>query len=205
MQDFRMEGISKISGGEFGKIKIEGVGTCSNHIKANELNVEGVFNCTGVVEADYFYCGGVANFKADIRAKKISVEGVISEAAGTKIEAGQIVCDGVIKTGGEISADFVNAEGCIEADEIVGDRVIINSHSHARKLVQLFNRIHSKARLIEATTIEISGVTADTVNGSDITIGPNCTIENIDCSGVLSIDRSSFVRNITGNYMMRDK
>jgi hypothetical protein len=58
--------------------------------------------------------------------------------------------------------------------------------------------------MIEATTIELSGVRADVVNGRDIKIGPNCQIENIDCSGILSVDPSSYVRNITGEYTKRD-
>lgn len=204
MQDFTLEGVGSINGGEFNTIRIEGVGNCSNNIKASSLHIEGVFNCSGEVEADSLYCEGVANFKANIRAKKIYVEGVFSEKNGMKIEAEEITCEGVIKTGGEISTDVLDAEGCVEADEIVGDRIRILSHWHRNGFINLLNRIKSKVRLIEATTIELSGVKATTVNGSDITIGPNCQIDNIDCSGVLSIDKSSIVRNITGEYLRRD-
>jgi hypothetical protein len=61
----------------------------------------------------------------------------------------------------------------------------------------------SDVKLIEATTIDLSGVSAETVNGKDIIIGPNCKIDHIDCSGTLSIDRSSSVGNITGDYTKR--
>lgn len=202
VREFNMEGVGTISGGDFDTLKIEGVGNCKNNIKAGNIHIEGIFNCSGEVEADYLYCEGVADFKANIRAKKMYVEGVFSEKKGMKIEAEEITCEGVIKTGGEISTDFLNAEGYIEADEIVGDCIKILSH-HRIGLVFLLNR-RSKVRLIEATTIELSGVRANTVNGKDITIGPNCQIENIDCSGILSIDSSSFVRNVTGDYTKRE-
>lgn len=204
MQSFVMEGIGKISGGEFETLTVEGVGDCTNNIKADNIRIKGVFNCSGEVETRILYCEGVANFKSNIRAKKINVVGVLSDKDSTRIEAEEIICDGVIKTGGEISADIIKAEGCIEAKEIVGDQIFINSHYHSNRILNFLNRIKSEVRLIEATTIELSGVTADTVNGKDITIGPNCKIENIDCSGFLSININSYVKNITGNYTRRD-
>lgn len=204
MQDFRIEGIGNISGGEFNSVHVEGVGNCSGNIKANEIHVEGVFNCSGEIDANYLYCEGVSNFKENIRAKKISVEGVLNEKRGAKIEAEQIICEGVIKTGGEISTDILNAEGCIDADEIVGDQIKILSHWHRNRLISLLNRIRSKVRFIEATTIELSGVKAETVSGKDIKIGSNCQIENIDCSGTLSISPDSYVGRITGEHTRVD-
>lgn len=203
MSDMKIEGLGKINGGVFDTVKIEGVCNCSDPIKAVDLFIEGVFDCAGEVEADYLNCTGVANFKAGIRAKKIYVEGVFSQKKWAKIEAQEIRCEGVIKTGGEISADGLYAEGCIEADEIVGDQIKIFSHSKS-KFLNIFNRTRSKVRLIEATTIELSGVTANTVNGKDIIIGESCKIDNIDCSGTLFISNSSFVQNITGNYTMKN-
>jgi cytoskeletal protein CcmA (bactofilin family) len=204
MENFRMEGIGKITGGEFQTLTVEGVGSCSNNIKAENIEIEGVFNCAGDVDAGYLYCKGVADFKANIRAKKMVIEGVFSAKEGNKIEAEEIICDGVIKTGGEISADRISAEGCIAAKEVYGDNIKINSKYHANRFINFFNREKSEVHLLEATTIELSGVTADTVNGKDITIGPNCRIDSIDCSGTLYIDRSSFVRNISGEYTTRN-
>lgn len=205
MQDFSFEGVGRINGGEYGRITIEGVGTCSNSIKAENIDIEGVFNCSGEVEAGSLYCEGVANFKSNIRAKKISIEGVVSAKGASKIEAEEILCNGVLNADGEISADILRADGCINAREIVGDQIRIDSEHHINKVVNFFkqNKSNSKVKTIEATTIEISGVRADTVNGRDITIGPDCTIENLDCSGTLFIHADSHVKNITGNYTVR--
>lgn len=204
MQNFNMEGIGTISGGEFDTITISGVGNCSNNIKAESIRIEGVFNCSGAIDAGVLFCKGVADFKSDIRAKKINVEGVLNEKGGTKIEAEEIICDGVIKTGGEISADVVRAKGCIEATEIVGDRITINTRYRINRFIKMFTKKHSDVKLIEATTIDLAGVNADQVNGKDITIGPECNIDNIECSGTLFIDGTSFVKNITGDYTRRD-
>ena len=183
MQDFHIEGVGSINGGEFGNITVEGVGNCSGNIKADMVRIEGVFNCKGGLEVNMLDCEGVADFHSDIRAKKIVVEGVLNAKREAKIEAEEIICEGVIKTGGEVSADVIRAEGCIEADEIVGDKIFIDSDYHPRFVARLFRRWRSEVRLIEATTIELRGVSATSVNGKDITIGPDCKIENIDCNG----------------------
>ncbi len=200
MHDFHIEGIGNINGGEFGNFTVEGVGNCSGDIKADLARIEGVFNCKGKIEVTILDCEGVADFASDIRAKKIMVEGVLNTKRDTKIEAEEIHCEGVIKSGGVISADILKAEGCITADEVVGDKIYIDSDHHPRFVSRIFRRWRSGIRLIEATTIQLSGVSATSVNGKDITIGPDCKIESIDCSGTLFIDQSSYVRNITGEY-----
>ncbi len=203
MQDFYIEGIGRINGGEFGTVTVEGVGNCSGNLKAELIRVEGVFHCQGGLEAGLLDCEGVADFSMDIRAKKISVEGVLNLKKGAKIEAEEITCEGVIRTSGEISADVIRAEGCISAEEIVGDHIQINSDYHPRFISRIFSRAKSDVKLIEATTIEIRGVTAETVNGKNIVIGRDCRIESVDCSGTLYIDKSAYVRNITGEYTMK--
>lgn len=200
MKDLNLEGIGRINGGEYDNITLEGVNSCSDNIKAENIHIEGVFTCSGQIEAGLLYCEGVSDFKANIRAKKIVVEGVFNGKDSMKIEAEELICDGVIKSGGEIFADVVKADGCISAKEIYGDSIRIHTHYPVNKILKLFNTAKSDVRLIEATTIDIKGVTADILNGRDITIGPNCKVDTIDCSGVLSIDSTSTVNKITGNY-----
>lgn len=201
MQDFTMDGVSNISGGEFGKLTIDGVGKCSGNIKAESVKIDGTFHCSGAVETGLLRCDGVAEFTSNIRAKQLIIDGVVNLKGGTKIEAERIECDGVIKADGEISADFIKAEGCIRAKELVGDSICIYSHPH--HLLFLFNRQVSRVDLIEATSIEINGVQAHAVNGTHIKIGPHCKIDTVDCSGTLFIDPSSMVGSVTGNYTMQ--
>jgi ribosomal protein L24 len=205
MNGINLGGIGNISGGQYDSIKVEGISSCSNNIKAEDICVEGVFTCSGEVEAGFLHCKGVSDFKANIRAKRILVEGVLTEKDGTKIEAEEIDCEGVIKTGGEISADNLKAKGVINAKEIYGDHILINTHYAFNKIRRFFRGERSDIKLIEATTIELSGVTADTVNGKDIVIGPDCRINSVDCSGTLSIDSSSSVGKITGEYTRKDR
>lgn len=201
MQDFSMEGVSKMNGGEFGKIRVDGVGSCTGDLKAESLTVDGTFKCDGTVDTGLLRCDGAAAFTSNIRAKQIDVNGVINVKSGIRIEAEHIKCDGVINVNGEISADVIRADGCIKAKEIVGDQIYINTHIH-----RFFHSIFklSQVDLIEATSIELHGVRAQSVNGKDIVIGPHCRIDSIDCSGTLFIDSTSLVGTVTGSYTVKN-
>ncbi len=201
MHDYNMEGIGKINGGEFATVTVDGVGTCTDDLKAETMRINGVFNCRGSLEAGFLQTDGTANVHSHIRAKKVVVEGMLTVRDEGKIEAEEIECDGVIKAG-EISADVINAEGFINAREIVGDRIMIKSMNH--KVVRFFTRRFSHIELIEATSIELQGVVAKAVNGQDIVIGPNCMIDSIDCSGTLTVHKSSSVKTMTGGYTMKN-
>lgn len=204
MQNFRMEGLGRINGGHYDSINIGGVSSCSESIKAENIHVEGVFTCSGEIEAVTLHCEGVSDFKSNIRVKKLHVEGVCNVKENTKIEAEELLCHGVIRTGGEIYADKLQSDGCINAKEIFGDEIRIKTHQSVNRIKRFFNTFKSEIKLIEATTIELSGAMVDTVNGRDITIGPNCKIGSIDCNGTLFIDRSSTVDQITGNYLRKE-
>jgi hypothetical protein len=204
MKGLKLEGVGRVSGGEYDSIKLDGVSSCSDDIKADNIEIGGVFTCGGEVEAGRMYCQGVSDFKSNIRAKKVIVSGVFNIKEGAKLEAEEIICEGVIRTGGEIYADVLRADGCISAREVYGDNITIETHFPVNKIVKLFKTSKSDIKLIEATTIKISGVTAETVNGTDITIGPNCKVNSVDCSGTLYVDSTSTVGSITGNYAIKE-
>ena len=166
------------------------------------IKVNGSFKCRGAATAKEFECDGSARVDGDLHTGRLLVDGLLTMANGAKLEADEVICDGSISMDGQICADAVWADGLIRAREIVGDRIIIKSRLNA--LAKFFTKGGSKVDLIEATYIELCGVTAETVNGSQIVIGPKCQIENLDCNGTLSIDPTSIVKNITGEYTLRD-
>jgi len=57
--------------------------------------------------------------------------------------------------------------------------------------------------LIEAATVVLRGVTAQTVSGENIAIDPHCKIKTVDCSGMLCIDKKAKVETMTGDYTMK--
>ncbi|WP_066645590.1 polymer-forming cytoskeletal protein [Christensenella timonensis] len=199
MNGFTINGVGTIDGGQFSTLKIDGTGRCTGDLEAESIEVDGTFKCEGNVKTGLFDCDGSAKLHGNLEAKKIDVDGLLSVKSG-KIEAEEIDCDGLIDVGGEVSADIIQADGYIRAKEIVGDRVSIKSHMG--RLVKVLNK-KSEIGMIEATTVDLEGVWANTVNGRDITIGPRCEIKTVDCNGTLYIDEKATVGEITGNFQRR--
>ncbi|MCL2403365.1 MAG: hypothetical protein FWC86_03940 [Coriobacteriia bacterium] len=204
MQRTEFDGILSIAGGTYEHLSIDGVCNCSGNLVAQLIEIDGILNCEMNLETGKFDCDGVANIKGSVRADKIDVDGYMNigrKSSNAKLEANEIHCRGVITClgTGEISADLVHAEGYINASEIVGEKVTIKSQTSI--LMKWLANKWSKVGTIEATTIELSEVTANVVNGHDITIGENCVIDKLDCSGRLIIHPTATIREITGDHV----
>lgn len=228
-----IEGIQTIPGGEFDSVKISGVITINGDIVTNKMRLEGVSTVKGIVKAARLQVNGVTNISNEImsndvkveavmnlsgnlKAGKLDIQGVI-RSRGDKVEAESITCKGVLDFGGEISADWIKAEGIIRADEVYGDQIQIESVSMEpyhwikkgiRSLIGLEEDGRdnfSQIDLIEGTTIILKNVRAKEVNGHDITIGEHCTIDKVDCNGTLCVSRSATIKEITGQHTFVEK
>ena len=213
MQDMKITGMGDLPGGEYGTVTVTGIGKCIGSIHAQSVSVAGVFKsldavridrlsisgtfkCTGRLDAGEMTVGGIAELLGDAGAERLTVGGMF-HAKGARLESSDIKCTGIINAKGQVSTDRLHVTGVINAAEIVGDEIVIHSyHPHLSRFVST----PSKAGFIEATTIDLSGVTAKAVNGTNVTIGPGCSIEALDCNGTLHIDPEAVVKNVTGDY-----
>lgn len=211
-----------------GEADICGAVTVEGSAGIEKLSVDGALTVgpapregAPALECSDVECDGAMKVKGAMTAKTVQVDGKLS-VEGPSLECDTLECDGTLTVNGQISADSVEVEGIITAQEIVGDRVCITSYAgkgfyfsmNGKRLVDIKfggfthgsrrNGAGSQVGLIEATTIELEDVTADTVNGTDVTIGPGCIIEHLDCNGRLSIDPNAMVKNITGDYTMEN-
>lgn len=195
MNSQTIEGVGSISGGEYERISIEGVGNSKGDITVKYLDIEGVFKSNGKIKAETIQCEGVAEFSDKIRANKMIIEGVMKFSKNANVEAEEIICD-----------------GCIKANEIYGEEIIIHTkpfmnrrvNSLLKSITDAFDwfvhssKSASKADLIEATTITIHNTNVHQINGANITIGENCEVDHVDCTGTLRIHHSAIVKKITG-------
>lgn len=208
----KIEGVSSFNGGEFDDVTIKGVISVSGEIKANKVKIGGVVTASQRIETIDLDVSGVTNLDGALRTKNANISGVVNMGCD-KFESDVIKCSGVISSKGEIYADTINADGCISANELYGDDIKIYSRKTINKIVSKINSLFdtfpkkyaSHINTIEATTITLEGTKCKKVSGHDVTIGKDCFIENLDCDGNLTIDASSEVQNITGNYTSKDK
>ncbi len=198
-----------------GEMEICGAVLAAGDAGIETLEVDGALTVTGKLECSSVTCDGAIKVSEDMTAATIEVDGALNVKGG--VFADTIEVDGVLNAGGQVSADKVHVEGVIAAAEVVGDEVVIWQQGRAftglgititkgdKKISVGSDSGRREQRtstigLIEATTIVLEMVNVQTVNGTDVTIGPGCVIENLDCNGVLRIDPSAQVHNITGDY-----
>ena len=196
MNPTNYDGVGEMREGEFEDMSIDGIYTCKGDINARDVRISGIFKCVGSFEADTVECDGIAEFESGIKAKKITINGMVSVKNEGKIEADEIICEGFLSGKSEISADIINADGFINAKEIVGDSITIKSRANGLK--RMFLNRYSKIELIEATTVDLTKVSARKVSGHEVNIGPKCTIETVDCDGTLSIHHTATVKEVIG-------
>lgn len=220
MEDMKIAGAGSVPGGEYNCVSVAGMGKCAGDLRAQTITISGTFKgdgavecgtlkisgsfkCAGHLAAEKMSCSGAAGIQGDMLANALTVSGTLN-VEGAKLEGADLSCSGTITAAGQVCADKLKVTGIIKAKEIVGDDITIGA-IHPNILRQIFNFsiINSTADLIEATTLNLSGVTAQTVNGSNVFIGPGCIIDNLDCNGTLHIDPTATVRNITGEYTQR--
>lgn len=193
-----------------GKMSVSGAVNVEGDAGVEELRVDGSFKAAGRrLEVGRLDVSGVVKAEGDLGAGHLAVSGSL-KVEGELLECSDIQNSGIISTPGQISTDKLYSTGIIKAREIVGDEIVIRVENRfAMNFGHLFQietnirkSFSSRAELIEATTIEIESVAATTVNGTNITVGPGCVIENLDCNGTLHIDAGAEVKNITGEYTM---
>lgn len=203
-----------------GEMEINGAVKVDGDAGIETLEVNGALNVHGKLECTSLACDGAIRAEGDLAAGTLEVDGALTAKGG--ISADTIDVDGALTAGGQVSADHIHVEGVISAGEVVGDEVVIWNKSWSRNFhcvikvgsqtIELGNGGNqeggrgsaSRIGLIEATTIALQGVEATTVNGTDVTIGPGCVIENLDCNGTLSIDPAAQVAHITGEYTLAE-
>ncbi|MDR2035986.1 MAG: hypothetical protein LBP91_04875 [Coriobacteriales bacterium] len=205
MENGRIDGVVNFPGGVYGDLNVNGVTTAEGPLEAALLDITGVFTARSDVSCETLSTDGVATIDGNLRCALLDIDGVVT-VHGSKIEADRIICDGILTTDGQVSADTIDAQGFINAAEIVGDRISIQSFTRSfffRMWVKLKLAVgshdFSKVDLIEATTVSLRGVHANKVSGHDITIGPGCIIDTIDASGTLHIDQDALVTTIVDN------
>lgn len=203
----KIDGFGTVSGGEYGRLEIEGVGKIKGDVNADFLSINGVVTSNSRIEGQELLCDGVLNLSASLKVRKIYIDGVINHSQGN-IESDSISCDGVLDSRGEISTDYLEVHGYISAKEIVGDKVVIyykpkKYEGSVSNIVNIFTgkkdvKNYYDVSLIEATTIEIHGLKVDALNGDDIIIGEGCEVKQVEASSSLKIHPLARVGKVTG-------
>lgn len=219
MNDIHISGTGNVSPGQYDKVTVSGMSKCPGALRAEEITVNGTFKVEdgtecrkltvngtfkgeGALSAEEVVCNGAATIEDDMVANMLSVAGVL-HCEGDKLQSRELSCAGILTMDGLVSCDQIHVTGILKAEQLEGRSIRIRSHRP--ELLRRFwlSKGLSKIDYIQGAEIELSGVTAETVTGTNITIGPDCNIERIRCNGTLKLDPSSVVEDVAGEYEMR--
>lgn len=204
-----VNGTMSIEGGiQTNGLDVNGNLSVNGDLSAGDTEVSGRLHCSGTASVGHFDCDGLMQVEGCFAAKTIQANGMLKVRGN--IEAESIHTDGHISSEAQISADKIVLNGLVKADEIVGDEIEISFSSPANLAAGILNKLFRSnlqnetkcANLIEATTIRLEGVCAGVVSGENVTIGENCRIDRLDCTGTYTIDPTSTIRILNGEPYM---
>lgn len=219
MNDIHISGTGTVTPGQYDSVTVSGMGKCPGALRADEITVNGTFKVEGSSEcrkltvngtfkgqgalsAEEVVCNGAATVEDDMTANTLSVAGVL-HCEGDKLQSRELSCAGILTMDGLVSCDQIHVTGILKAEQLEGRSIRIRSHRP--ELLRRFwlSKGLSRVDYIQGEEVELSGVTAETVTGTNITIGPDCNIERIRCNGTLKLDPTAVVEDIAGDYKMR--
>lgn len=217
MRDTKLEGIGSISGGEYNKVSIEGIGKVKGNIICQELTVQGIYKGNGSVQTEKFSCEGMARIFKNVKAQEIRIEGML-KVRGAKLEASKISCEGILTSTGEISADEIGVEGICSVAKMYGEFIKVHTINMNHKIqiskgvraliAPYIGRTLSQERciidVIECTHLEADYLEAKVIKAHTIKLGAGCKVDRIECDGLLEYDESCEIRKIVAEEVKKE-
>jgi len=182
---------------------VNGNGTVEGELEGSELHTSGNFKVNGPVKVKDIRNQGRARFNDSVKAEKVSSYGYIS--VSQDLEAENFICNGSFAIEGLLNANNVEVEinGVCYAREIGGEEILVKSSPTTPwhflyKIINPFLRSRHEldkltTDILEGTVVNISSTNAKIVRGSDIRIGPDCHIGEVEYSNKLEVDERAIV------------
>ncbi|MDR4172299.1 bactofilin family protein [Bacillus nitratireducens] len=209
-----INGYGSSNGGEFHKVQLNGKGTVTGDLKSGNARISGSGKVEGTVSAETMRIDGKGTITQDVKAATLKIAGkgtIGGNVTGEEFKInGQATIDGNCEVdifssegqftvGGLLSADEININihGTCRAKEIGGQTIKVKHRLSAfSRLFKTVFGLQLEAELLEGDNIDIDYAHIKTVRGNNVTVGPNCEIELIEYTGVLTVDKSANVKEI---------
>ena len=216
--DIRINGLGSASGGTYNFVQINGNGDINGDLDCEELQINGLGCIHGSVKAGTARIAGKSEIDKDFNGRQIIIDGMTE--IGGSVSAERIENHGMLKiakdceseifksqggftVGGLLNADKIDIEMYVasRAREIGGQEIEIkagNAFGFKKFLNSLFpmwqlNRYLS-AETIEGDSVYIENATVKVIRGSDVKVGPGCTVDMVEYKNTLYKDSGSMVK-----------
>lgn len=212
--DYKFSGAGTIPGGEYDKIKVSGAAKLSGDVRCASLSVSGSFGGHGSITCSgNVHVSGSTSIDGPVAAGELKASGAFKckglrggdlHIAGSSrvdgdMEGDSIHVAGSVNCSGLLSADYIEIriEGTCSAGSIGGSEIHICSNPLSGGLSRFFSRRNagtmSVAESIEGDNVYLENVSAPSVTGRSVTVGPGCRISLVQYSETAEISPDALV------------
>ncbi|HLU23138.1 MAG TPA: polymer-forming cytoskeletal protein [Bacillaceae bacterium] len=218
----KIAGSGRIDGDvEANSLSIAGSATAKGNININDISIHGSSHFEKDLRSEAISVAGSAKVDGSIQASKLSISG--SFHCGNSIKGDTLTLRGYMKVAQDVEVEefdanggfsisgLLNAEqvkikmdGTCVVKEIGGEKIHVSQRLSSKLtswLLNIFSRFSKKkynkmrAEIIEGDEIYLEHSHVGTVRGSNVTIGPNCVIDQVEYSDSIHVDPNAKVKN----------
>lgn len=201
----RIEGMGSLGKGEYTSICVEGIGTIQDDISFTSLQIDGTCKALGALSGDELDINGSLTAQGHVKVNELHVDGMM-KLSEVNLYANEIHVDGLVKSQGEVNADHIDVDGCIQASLLCGDVINLNYHElHGRSfMTALFGvrKLLPQVERIECTRLLASQLSCKMIAAQEIVLSSYCDIDVIECDGTISLDATCKVKELRGDYTL---
>ncbi|AAK76782.1 cytoskeletal protein CcmA (bactofilin family) [Clostridium acetobutylicum] len=174
-------------------VKISGTTKVHGDLNSGDLIVSGSSRTFGNVTAKKIKISGSSDIEGNVHTDSIDISGSVS--IGEDCEAEHFHARGGFEIAGLLNAGDIEIYmyGKCRVKDIGGENITVKLGS-GHFIHEMMNLFFTRGRLvtsiIEGDNIYLEHTDAKIVRGNNITIGPNCNIENIEYKNQLNMDQS---------------
>lgn len=181
MKNEEINGISSISGGEYGNITVNGIGKIKNSASVENIFVNGIMKAKAELSVGYMEVNGVMNCLSSLKCRSMNINGIIN-VKKSELNAENIKCDGMVKAKEAISADEINVCGVVKTKLLSGENIKIKKLDNLKKNKR-YEKKCSKIENAECTYFEGENVKIKELHADSVILKGKSVVEKLYCRG----------------------
>lgn len=192
LYDVKISGVSKLNGGNYKNITIEGVATIFDSIKGENISIEGCCKSNGDISCNKLLAEGTLKCKGSIYGtNSIDLNGLIN--INGNLQGKEIHSNGNLTVGGLMSGDKITllVLGTNKIKEIGGEDIFVEAGKKS-----VFNTPKLVTDSIEGDRVTLENTFCNIVRGDVVTIKSGCNIKRVEYTSEIVIDERSKVSEV---------
>ncbi|XID95851.1 polymer-forming cytoskeletal protein [Paenibacillaceae bacterium WGS1546] len=200
--DLVINGVSTAGGGEYAKVRIDGVGTVEGDVATERFDCNGMTKIRGRLHADSADIDGMFTIEGNLSARSATVDGHAKVKGSVKADG--LAVNGLLNVAGDCEIEHLRLEGAFDVRGLLNAgelSVMLHGKGKAREIGVESIRVRRKSRgpwgklltwiiphyspeletySIEGDDIDLEYTEATAVRGNRVIVGKGCKIDLVE-------------------------